>query len=119
MLTLSEKLVMEFLFSKCQNNGNCLTSLQEIIISLSQKKKFTESKLKDILFSLQQEDYFDIIYSDRRGESVMVITLHAKGKGYPREKIQNNRQLKYKIIFAFLGAILSFIVGKILYLIFT
>lgn len=119
MLTYQEKLVMEYLFKKCAKSGNCLISLQEIILSLSHKKKFTEARLKDILFSLQQEDYFDIIYSDRQGESVMVITLHLKGKGYPREKIQNNRQIKYKILLAFLGAILSFIVGKILYLIFT
>ena len=119
MLTLQEKIVMEYLFKKCEKTGNCLVTLQEIIVSISHKKKFTQGKIKDILFSLQQEDYFDIIYSDRQGESVMVITLHAKGKGYPREKVQNNRQLKYKIIFAFLGAILSFIVGKILYLIFT
>ncbi len=119
MLNSQEKLVMDYIYSRCKNTGNCLVSLQEVLVGVTNKKKVTESKLKDILFSLQQDDYFDIIYSDRQGESVMVITLHSKGKAYPREKIQNSRQIKFRILLAFTGAVLSFIVGKILYLIFT
>jgi len=110
---------MDYLFNKSNKTGSCLFTLQEIIVSLSHKKKFTETKLKEIIFSLQQDDYFDIIYTDRQGESVMVLSLHSKGRGYLREKIQDSRQTKYKLFFAFLGAVFSFIIGRIFYLIFT
>ena len=118
MLTRKEKIIMDFLFLKCAKNGNCLISVQEIMLSVAHQIKFKEESVKEIIFSLQQEGYFDIIYTDRQGESVLVITLLAKGKGYLREKVQDKRQIKFKIVLAFIGAILSFIVGKILYYIF-
>ncbi len=110
---------MEFLYRKCREKNGCLTSFQEIIISLSHKIKLTQTKLKEVMLSLEQDDYFDMIYSDRHGEQVLVITLHLKGKAFPRELVQSGRQLKYKLILASLGAVFSFIIGRILYLIFT
>ena len=119
MLTKSEKAVMGYIYQKCQNKKSCLTSFQEIILSLSHKLKLTESKVKEIVKSLEQDDYFDLIYTNKNGEQILVITLHPKGIAYPREVVQSSRQLKYKIILATFGAVLSFVIGKILYLVFT
>jgi DNA-binding MarR family transcriptional regulator len=119
MLTKTEKAVMEFLYHKCREKNSCLTSFQEIILSLSHKIKITQAKLKEVMHSLEQDDYFDLILTERHGEEVIVVTLHLKGKAYPREVVQSGRQVKYKLILASIGAVLSFIIGKILYLIFT
>ena len=58
--------------------------------------------------------YFDLVYSDRRGEKVFCITLLEKGKSYFRkEKIE--RQNLVKRFFLTIGfAVLSFLVGVIL-----
>ncbi len=118
MLNKTEKAVMEFLYNKSQG-GSCLTSFQEIVVSLSHKVKLTEGKLKEIISSLEQDDYLDVIYSDRHGEPVICVTLHLKGKAFPREQVQSSRVIKYKLILASVGGVLSFIIGRILYLVFT
>ncbi len=110
---------MDYLYHKCRNKNSCLTSFQEIILTLSHKIKLTQAKLKEVMHSLEQDDYFDMIFSDRHGEEVIVITLHLKGKAFPREVVQSGRQVKYKLLLASLGAVLSFVIGRILYLIFT
>ena len=119
MLNKTEKAVMEFLYKKSQGNSSCLTSFQEIILSLSHKLKLTEARLKEIISSLEQDDYLDVIYSDRHGEPIICVTLHLKGKAFPREAVQSGRVIKYKLILASVGAVLSFVIGRILYLVFT
>ena len=96
-----------------------MTTFQEIIVSLSHKIKLTESKLKEIINSLEQDDYLDVIHSDRHGQPVICVTLHLKGKAFPREQVQSGRVIKYKLILASVGAVLSLVIGRILYLVFT
>ena len=90
MLNKNEKAVMEFLYKKSQGSS-CLTSYQEIIVSLSHKIKLSEAKLKEIISSLEQDDYLDVINSDRHGEPLICVTMHLKGKAFPREMVQSGR----------------------------
>ena len=119
MLNKGERVVIEYVYSKCKQTGDCLISEQEILVEISHKIKLTSAKLKEILKVLSLEEYIDITYTDRRGEEVLVILLKPRGKAYPREKIQIKRQIKQKILLAIGGALLSFVVGKILLIIFS
>lgn len=114
MLNKKENAVMGYLYSKCKSSGDCLVSEQEIIVALSHKLKLNEKTLNSTLESLRLDGYIDLIYSDRKGERVIVVSLLSKGASYPREKIQRTRQLRFKITWAVIGAVVSFVLGRIL-----
>lgn len=118
MLNKKENAVMTFLFSQCKKNGACLLTEQEIILGVSHKVKLSESALKNTVESLAQDGYVDVVYSDKNGEKVLVIKLLNRGNSYPREKVQQARNVKFKIFWTVVGAGISFILGKILLYIF-
>ncbi len=118
MLSKKENAVMSFLFSQCKNKGDCLISEQEIIIGVSHKVKLGENDLKKTMESLFQDGYIDFVYSDRKGEKMLVVKLLSRGNSYPRERVQQYRNVKFKIFWAVIGAGISFILGKILLYVF-
>lgn len=109
---------MSFLFSQCKKNGACLITEQEIILGVSHKIKISESTLKNTVESLMQDGYVDVVYSDKNGEKVLVVKLLSRGNSFPREKVLQARNVKFKIFWAVIGAGISFILGKILLYVF-
>ena len=114
MLTKQENEVMGVIFDLCQGKDSCLISPVELIKNLPEKAVYDETKLNKILKSLELDDYFDIIHSDRKGDKIFCITLHTKGFAYKRTSQQIKRNLYLRIALTVGFAILSFIVGRIL-----
>ena len=79
MLTKQENEIMNSVYRLCEGKGSCLVSPLEIMSMLPEKRKYTVERVDRILRSLELDDYFDIIESDRKGERMYVITLHANG----------------------------------------
>ena len=75
--------------------------------------------MEAILRSLELDDYFDLIESDRKGERMFVITLHANGLAYKRTSQQMKRSIAFKIALSVAGAVVTFVVGRILVGIFS
>ena len=119
MLTKLENEVMSSIFELCEGKDSCLISPLELIKNLPEKSNYDEAKLNKILKSLELDDYFDIINSDRKGEQIFCITLHTKGFAYKRTSIQIKRNLYLSVGLKIAFAILSFIVGKILITLFS
>lgn len=119
MLTKQENQVMSTIYELCREKESCLISPSELINMLPEKLNFDESKIKRILNSLELDDYFDIIYSDRKGEQIYCITLHTKGFAYKRTSQQVKRNLYLRVGLTIGFAVLSFIVGRILIKLFT
>jgi DNA-binding MarR family transcriptional regulator len=114
MLTKQENEVMAVIFDLCQGKDSCLISPTELMKSLPEKGGYDEPKLNKILKSLELDDYFDIIHSDRKGEQIYCVSLHTKGFAYKRTTQQVKRNLYLRIALTVGFAILSFIVGRIL-----
>ena len=119
MLSNKERCVIDVIYDKCLNENSCLIDVAEISFYVSHKKKMSDKEIEQVVDSLEREDYFDVIKTDRKGIPVMCITLHGKGKGYKREKLQTKRSTEYKIIISVLCALLTSLVGRLILLLFA
>lgn len=119
MLTKKEVTVMRCIYDACKrNNGSCIISDDFILQSMPEKYKMDEAKLDTILKQLQYDGYFECTKSERKGETVNVISLMSKGKAFKRELIQRRRELIqnfiWRMIFAAMGAVVGFLVSLLL-----
>lgn len=119
MLNKKEVAVMRCVYDICsKNNDSGIVADDFIIQSTPEKFKFTAAKVDTILNQLEYDGYFECTKSERKGETVNVITLKQKGKAFKRELIQRRRQLIndtfWRVVFAALGAVVALIVNKIL-----
>lgn len=118
MLNKRESKVMEIVYSLCDERGICLVAPSEILGLLPEKEKFDEEKLEKILSALELDDYFSLLASERKGEKMYVITLHPVGFAFKRNHTQMKRDLAFKLGWAITSAVIAFLVGMILKLIF-
>lgn len=114
MLNRKESEVMQAVFSLCGGEGRCLVAPADLLRHLPPKEKYTEEKLEKILRALELDDYFEIISSDRKGEKMYVITLHANGFAFKRSSVQMRRDIFFKIVWSIASAVLAFLVGWLL-----
>ena len=109
---------MSAVFSLCDGTEGCLVSPYEILSLLPSRHKITPDVLDDILNALKCDGYFDLIESERKGEKMYVINLKENGFAYKRCAKQRQRDIMYKIMLAFIGAVTTFIFGLLLKAIF-
>ena len=114
MLSKSESRVMSAVYSLCDGTEGCLVSALDIISVMPKSKKFNTDELDSILNTLHCDGYFDLIYSERKGERMYVINLKDNGFAWKRVEKQRQRDVSFRIFLAFLGALATFIFGLIL-----
>lgn len=110
---------MYAIFTACENKQSCLLSPDDILSMADVRGEVDSEQLDKILQSLEYDDYFDVVNSDRKGEKVYCITLHEKGKGYKRQKVVVKRNLSYKLVVTIVFAVISFVIGLILKAVFS
>ena len=118
MLNRREHVVMKRVYELAGSGGVCLVTPSEILSALPKRGKWTEEGLEKTLHDLKMDDYFDLLYTDRKGEKTYVITLHAAGHAFPRAALQIRRNLTLKLVWAVTSAVIAFLVGWILKFIF-
>ncbi len=114
MLNKRENEVMSAVYTLCRDKGICLVSPAELLSMLPPKKKFTEEQVEKILDALALDDYFELLSSERKGEKMYVISLHASGYAYQRCSLQQKRDFAVKLGWAIGSAVIAFLVGVIL-----
>lgn len=116
MLDKRENEVMRAVYSLCGDSGRCLVSPAELrrILPLKAQGKCTEERLEKTLRALELDDYFELLSTDRKGEKMYVITLHANGFAFRRAGQQLKRNFAAKIVWAVLSAVVAFLVGVVL-----
>lgn len=114
MLSKNENEVMSAVYSLCDGTESCLVSPMEIKSVMSRSKRLNDEELDSILNALRVDGYFDLIYSERKGEKMYVINLRESGFAWKRTAKQKQRDISYKIFMAFIGALATFIFGLIL-----
>ena len=113
MLSRLENKVLVSLLNVCKEKGAVLISPIDLLKIIG-TEHLTLSELEKTLKDLSTDGYFDLVYSDRRGEKVFCITLLEKGKGYIRSESIEKRNLIKRFALTIGFAILSFLVGIIL-----
>lgn len=119
MLNRSEKAIMKVVYEKCQGVGNCLVTIDEIRQSLPAKKQIKNAEIEKILRSLELDNYFELVFSERKGQPILCINLNFKGQSFKREATQFKRAVINRLILASIGAVATFIIGRILVYIFS
>ncbi|MBQ7879555.1 MAG: hypothetical protein IJ317_02785 [Clostridia bacterium] len=114
VLSKQENEVMNAVYTLCEGRGVCLVSPEELVNLLPPKKKYTEQQLEKILGALALDDYFQLLSSERKGEKMYVISLHANGYAYKRSFVQQKRDLIFKLGWAVASAVIAFLVGLLL-----
>ena len=114
MLNKRENEVMNAVYTLCHEKGVCLISPTELIDILPLRKKYTEEGLEEVLHQLALDDYFDLLFSERKGEKMYVLSLRTKGQAYKRCSIQQKRDVAVKMLLAVVSAVVAFVVGLIL-----
>ncbi len=117
MLNSRENKVMSLVYSASVNKNSLLISPTDLIKNLK-IKDFTEEKLDKTVNDLALDGYFDLVYSDRRGERIYCITLSDKGRAFGRNAKVMRRNLLFRIGLSAALAVFSFIIGLILKAIF-
>lgn len=113
MLSVIENKVMSAVYRACKER-NCILISPNELINMSSMRGTTIFKLEQILQDLKKDGYFELVYSDRRGEKIYCITLTEKGKGYNRSVKVLRRSVLFKIALSTLLAIFSFLLGLVL-----
>ena len=118
MLSKKEKIIMDYIFVKCEGKESVLISPNELMNKLKPKYELAETELKDLVDNLVLDGYITMILSDKKGSPIYCISLNKKGESYERDK-QNERKTLIKLIVrTVLLAILSTAVGFLIKLIF-
>ena len=117
MLNKTESKIMSVIYSERKNREAFLISPADLI-NISGEKGLSTAALEKIMDDLSSYGYFDLIYSDRRGERVYCVTLTEKGKGYARGVKVMKRNLLFRLGVTVVLAVISFIIGLILKAIF-
>ena len=105
---------MGAVYTLCEGKGICLISPTDLISLLPSRKKYTEEQVEKILGALALDDYFELLSSERKGEKMYVISLHASGYAYKRCSLQQKRDVALKLGWAIASAVIAYLVGWVL-----
>ena len=97
MLTSKEKAVMNYIYKKGSDKGQCLISPEELLEAIPVKLQGTAEEIPEILKQLEIEAYIESTESYRKKELIYCITLKKRGVGYEREKKSERNAIIKKI----------------------
>lgn len=117
MLNKRESVIMEIIFNECGEKKSCLIKQSDILKKISFAKDFSLDEVLQIIKTLEVDDYFDVIETEKDGEIVYCFNLHLKGEAFEREIEHKKRAINFKIAMTVLGAVgsvaLTFILKQI------
>ena len=96
-----------------------MLSKSSIIAFCANLKLINDSNLLNLLKSLENSDYIDIVYSIKNDTQLYCITLHPKGKNFKAESKMAIQNIKNRVLITILCACISYIVGRVLIAIFS
>ena len=98
MLSRKEKVVMKSIYYEAvKKNGVCLMRPIDVLSNMTPKVEITSDEVGTIIKALELDDYFELIETSKKGETVWCITLHQKGNAFYREILSEKRAIYFKI----------------------
>ena len=117
-LNRKENEVMRAVFTLSEGKERFLISPYDLAAFLPAKGNYNEETLERTLRALELDGYFDFVPSDRKGEKVYVIHMREAGLAFQRSDTQRKRSVYFRWGVAAVGAVITFIIGLVLKLIF-
>lgn len=119
MLDKNEKRVLKFLIDKCSQKQVTLIHKEEIIREMSKNFALSLPALDDIMLSLTKDNYIDYISSNSKKGPTYCITLKNKAITFLKDEKKQKKHAYFIILRTVALAILSFVVGLILKVLFS
>ena len=119
MLSRKEKKVMQYILKESGNKDTCLLLPLDFEHALAPKYSINQIEIQAILDGLVQENYINLVNSDKNGELIYCISILPKGKSFHREQKNVKKSWVGAVVRTILLAILSFVVGLILKALFS
>lgn len=113
-LSRRESEVMNAVFTISGGKERFLVAPYELSALLPAKGKYDETAIERLLQALALDGYFELIRSERKGESVYVIHMREAGLHFRREDYQRRRSVCFRWGVAAVGAVITFLVGLLL-----
>ncbi len=110
---------MHYILQQSGGKSTCLLSPLDVKHALDPKYSTNDIEVQAILDGLSQENYINLVNSDKNGELIYCITILPKGKAFHREQSNVKKTWSIAIFRTIILAILSFIIGIILKSIFS
>ena len=117
MLSKNENRVMNAVYERCGGKSSLLISPIDLLKIIG-TSLMTLTEIEKAIIALSQDGYFDLVYSDRHGETVYCITLSSKGLAFKRNSTVMKRNLIFRLGLSVVFALVSFVIGLILKAIF-
>ncbi|MBE5736514.1 MAG: hypothetical protein E7356_04110 [Clostridiales bacterium] len=118
MLSRKEKMIMQYILKSSGNKDTCLLSPLDIEHACAPKFNITQIEAQALLDGLVQENYINLVNSDKNGELIYCISILPKGKSFHREQHNVKKVWVGAVVRTVLLAVLSFVVTLVLKLIF-
>ena len=119
MLSKTEKEVLKIINDNANISGSALMSAEIISACASKKVKLNAEAVERTLKSLEVNGYVDVVNTYKKDIPYYCIVLSERGKNYLLVCKEDARVIKSKIFLAVLGAVISFLIGRILYTLFS
>ncbi len=113
-LNKREDAVMNAVFTLSAGRERLIAAPYDILALLPPKLKFDEEKLERVLRDLGLDGYFELIFSDRKGERVYVLHLTSRGLNFRRQDRQLKRSVWFRWGVAAIGAVITALIGMLL-----
>ena len=118
MLSKKEKILMNYIFNKCQNKNSILIMPEELENQLKPRYDVNKKEVEELIEGLVLDRYITMILSDKNGKPIYCVSLDKKGESYERDRESERKSLIKMVVRTILLAILSTAVGVLLKLIF-
>ena len=113
---VKRKKLLNYLIKNARD-GKLLISEKSLAYEFNQL--LDKQGLNDLLLSLCKQEFLEIIYTDRHGEPYLYILVLEKAKALLSEYKTVKKQIFIKLLIASLSAVLTFFIGKLLYVFFS
>ena len=109
---------MLYLSEICKTKKAYLILATDIAAFVSKKYIVSTSELDDIMIALNKDNYLDFVVSDGKKGYYYCVTLTNKGLTYKKDQIKERKALLMTVVRTLVLAVLSFVVGLLLKVIF-
>ena len=120
MLSKRDKALMKVIYSNAVAHEDETFSARpiDLLSDIPYTSDFALGDLDSTIEALSLDDYFEYRDEDVDGDRLLTFKLHSKGHAFIREIESEQRAIKFKVILSVAGVIGTFILGRLIALIF-
>lgn len=96
-----------------------LVSFSELYQTAGSAAGLDENAFRSVLSRLEDEEYIEVIRTDRHGEPFLYLRKRKRALEYKNQRKKTAEKLAVRLLFALLSALVTFVAGRILYAVFS